>query len=967
TGTVGSNGLILGHADFAGTEGDWCGFQLAIYTLGSNNLLPSATALSITAGATFDVSAITNYTLGASASLTANGTGTAVGTDAAVIQGNSSGTVDLGSRPVTLAFTPAAFSGDTTHPALVVPQGALTLNGAVTVNINGSTPLGAGTYWLISQASGSISGTPTLAATTGPGSNNGLVSGASAVLQRTGGQINLLVSMSMISPSVTLTRHEGTGDTTTYGDALSFDVTVTPITPNTPTGDVTLKDGGTILGTYTLAAPDSGACVIAPALNALKAGSHTNIVAVYAGDINFNSGDSAALSTQTVSNKVLTIPDAQAHNKFYDGTTNATLTGTISGTVSGDSVTLTLSGHFADAAAGLGKAVTSTSTLDAPSQANYTLAQPAGLTADILPAAVWTNPAAGSWAASGNWQSGLVGSGANLAAAFRTLTLGGAGTVALNGARIIGNLLFGDQGNAHGWTLGTGSNGPLTLAVSSGSPTVNVTNQTLEISAVLTGSQGLTKTGAGTLILSATNTYSGATAVSGGTLLVNGALASGSAVTVAGGGTLTGAGTINGAVTIGSGGTLQPGTAGGLGTLTVNNTLTLLAGSTNVMRLNKAGAVLTNARVTGMTGVTYGGTLQVSATGDALAAGDTFILFTTASGEYSGSFTTLNLPALAGGLVWDTYSLAFNGSIVVSVSDKPGNTGTGGVVTYTDSNGSNSVSYPPYKNGYVVHAFVATGANTLSLPTSVSSADVLVVAGGGGGGWVVGGGGGAGGLLYQTGHTISSGSNTVTVGAGGLGAVAHANPNFEPPTSGGISSFGTLTAVGGGYGAYSDWVAHFPAAAGGSGGGGFLTAWSGADRLVAGAGTSGQGNAGADGSEGIYSGGGGGAGAPGSARNGGNGLDYSFLCGTGYGVSGWFAGGGGSGATVSSGLAGAGGTGGGGAGAAVSGAGASGVAHTGGGGGGGDQLNSTCGNGGSGIVIVRYPYELPRGTLIMLF
>ncbi len=193
TGTVGSTGLILGHADFAGTQGDWSGFQL-YYEEAAPDLVPITTALSIAAGATFDVSAITNCTLGASASLTASGTGTAAGTDAAAIQGNPGGTVDLGSRPVTLAFTPASFSGDTAHPALVVPQGALTLNGALTVNIGGGTPLGEGTYRLISQTGGSISGTPILAATTGPGSNNGLASGAVAVLEVADGQVNLVVA-----------------------------------------------------------------------------------------------------------------------------------------------------------------------------------------------------------------------------------------------------------------------------------------------------------------------------------------------------------------------------------------------------------------------------------------------------------------------------------------------------------------------------------------------------------------------------------------------------------------------------------------------------------------------------------------------------------------------------------------------------------------------------------------------------
>ena len=77
----------------------------------------------------------------------------------------------------------------------------------------------------------------------------------------------------------------------------------------------------------------------------------------------------------------------------------------------------------------------------------------------------------------------------------------------------------------YGWTLSTGSGDPLTLAVSSGSPVINVTNQTLTITAALAGTSGLTKTGPGTLTLSGANTYSGVTTVSNGTLITSGTAA----------------------------------------------------------------------------------------------------------------------------------------------------------------------------------------------------------------------------------------------------------------------------------------------------------------------------------------------------------------------------------------------------------------------------------------------------------
>ena len=186
----------------------------------------------------------------------------------------------------------------------------------------------------------------------------------------------------------------------------------------------------------------------------------------------------------------------------------------------------------------------------------------------------------------------------------------------------------------------------------------------------LTPTLNLVKTGLATLILTGAGTYSGSTTISAGTLQVDGSLGAG-AVTVQAGGTLAGKGTINGPVTVQSGGTLAPGD-GGLGTLTLNSSLSL--GGTAALELSKSGTTLSSDLLTGMTRLNYGGTLQVANLSDpralALAAGDTFTLFTAAS--YTGAFTNLALPALPGGLAWDAANLGLNGSItVVSAAGPP--------------------------------------------------------------------------------------------------------------------------------------------------------------------------------------------------------------------------------------------------------------------------------------------------------
>ena len=99
------------------------------------------------------------------------------------------------------------------------------------------------------------------------------------------------------SSSTALTRHSGTGTTSTYGTALSFDVTVSG-NSGTPTGIVTLKDGGsngTTLGSATLT---SGACTITTPT--LAVGIHSNIVAVYGGNSTYATSTSSPLSAQTV-------------------------------------------------------------------------------------------------------------------------------------------------------------------------------------------------------------------------------------------------------------------------------------------------------------------------------------------------------------------------------------------------------------------------------------------------------------------------------------------------------------------------------------------------------------------------------------------------------------------------------------------------------------------------------------------
>ncbi len=266
---------------------------------------------------------------------------------------------------------------------------------------------------------------------------------------------------------------------------------------------------------------------------------------------------------------------------------------------------------------------------------------------------------------------------------------------------------------------------------------------------------------------------------------------------------------------------------------------------------------------------------------------------------------------------------------------------------------------------YKVHTFTTDGI--FNVGSGTAEIEYLVIAGGGGGGgW--GGGGGAGGyrcsvLGEQSGGNtpaetkvqVSPGQYSVKVGSGGsrgttgyTGGGAGGNSEISGP---GIS----ITAKGGAGGGW--WQANVPAV-GGSGGGG-----SGSGN--GGAGTPGQGTDGGPGQgsqSGPYLGHGGGGGAgqiggTGSGVIGGNGGDGLNSLITGQALTRAGGGGGHSPGLGNSGTS-SGGTGGGGGGGNYYNAqqAENGQDGTGGGGGGnyGDSVR-LCGEGGAGVVIIRYP------------
>jgi fibronectin-binding autotransporter adhesin len=232
--------------------------------------------------------------------------------------------------------------------------------------------------------------------------------------------------------------------------------------------------------------------------------------------------------------------------------------------------------------------------------------------------------AAGSFGGAGGAGVGAGGGGGG--------ALGGAVFVATGAALAVEDTTFNGTYSVTAGAAGSGSAtagqavGALGFLMAGTTLTTNVgAGNTRTLPDVIAGDGALTKTGAGTLVLTANNTYDGPTTVSAGTLRVNGTQTSGS-ITVQSGATLAGTGTV-GIVAVHSGGTLAPGASPGVLT---TGLLHLSSGSTLAIEINGATAGTQYDRVNVNADVLIGGaSLSVTLGGGFVPAlNDTFTVMT---------------------------------------------------------------------------------------------------------------------------------------------------------------------------------------------------------------------------------------------------------------------------------------------------------------------------------------------------
>lgn len=314
--------------------------------------------------------------------------------------------------------------------------------------------------------------------------------------------------------------------------------------------------------------------------------------------------------------------------------------------------------------------------------------------------------------------------------------------------------------------------------------TVNVNADTATISGILSGTGGgLTKGGTGTLVLSGTNSYTGATTINAGVLSVG---------TLANGGAASGIGqSTNAASNLVLGdGTLQY-TGGTVG---INRAFTINAGTTGTFDVATAG---TNLTISGAAANTSGALTKTGAGTLTLSGGNSYTGLTTVSagtlayGANNVIADTGTVRVSSGTLNIATYTDTVAGVQLLSGSI----TGTSGVLTSSSAYDMQSGTASAILAGSV--ALNKTTGGTVTLSGNNTYSGVTTISGGT---LQVGDGGttgtlGTNGAIVDNGNLTVNRSNPVTFGQiiSGSGSLTQAGPGTTTLTNSANSYTGLTT------------------------------------------------------------------------------------------------------------------------------------------------------------------------------
>ena len=517
-----------------------------------------------------------------------------------------------------------------------ISTGDLTLNGALTVNLSGSTALASGTYKLIDYSTLSGSGTlPTGSFSIGNRSTGTIVNNTvdtsidltvtNDTLKWTG-----LDSGSWVVGSTGSNRNwklGGAGTATDYldDDQVLFDDTAAgtkAIVINSSSVLPSLTAFHTATSSYSLSGTGgiaSGSLVKSGtgSVTITTANTYTGATTINAGSLLLGDGtsDGSIAGTSAVTNN-----GTLAYNLVADQTANYPISGTGNVTKTGTGI-LTLAGAGTYSGGStldfgvinlIGNGTLGTGSIALASDTTLNINKNLALTNTVTGAGAIVNT--GNLTNTGDF-SGFNGTFTHNSSVV-SVGFNSATTTSQNAAYIIAAPQGSVQGMVAGasgdYTLKLGSLSGVANSLFRGGLTATGTT-TLEIGNLGTDTEfagsisngtskvlAVTKVGSGTLTLSGGSSYTGVTLVSSGTLSVTGSLAATSAVTVDLGATLKGTGTVAG--TVAASGTIAPGFSVGTlttGPATLTGTLAIeIDGATGDKLLssgaiNLAGAALT--------------------------------------------------------------------------------------------------------------------------------------------------------------------------------------------------------------------------------------------------------------------------------------------------------------------------------------------------------------------------------------
>ncbi|MCE9632153.1 MAG: autotransporter-associated beta strand repeat-containing protein [Planctomycetia bacterium] len=348
--------------------------------------------------------------------------------------------------------------------------------------------------------------------------------------------------------------------------------------------------------------------------------------------------------------------------------------------------------------------------------------------------------------------AGTIITGQGIGASFNSYGLNGDVTVAGSAASQILAGIGSNNGVHLAFNAASGASRTFTVADVTSSAAADLTvSAALLNSSHSSGTMNLVKAGAGTMVLAATNLYTGTTFVNAGTLQIGSgstagsidaasavtgsagtslvfnrsdsltfanAVSGGLAVTKSGAGalTLTGSSSYTGATTLNAG-TLQIGNGGATGSLSSASAISGAAGTT--LGFNRSDNITVANTISGSLGITKNGAGAVRLTGPVTSTGTTTIAAGTLDLGFVSGTTTWTAPIVGSG---GTFRYSGSGTLLVAGTSFGANSFTGAVVVDSGVLQTGAIDFSQGRGFSNASSFTVNAGATLAIAREANNA-----------------------------------------------------------------------------------------------------------------------------------------------------------------------------------------------------------------------------------------------------